>query len=109
MNTIKSLLDDLGAKVKNGQSPSPGVWLDYAAKINALMHEIDSEYVDAEIAYRKIKAGFLMVGKSASYAEAMAKASNEYKTFLEKKALRDRIISFIQIAKKRSETKLYDL
>ena len=100
--TIESILSWFSDCVASKHAPSPVTWVEGAMKINALMHEFNTDLVQKEMAYRRLRADLIVAGDSSSSAEAKAKASPEYMDYLTKKLEADRIQEFIMLAKKRS-------
>jgi len=109
LTTIDSILEYIENAVSEKQPLSPAIWLDAASKLNALLGSFDDEFIQAEMAYRKLRASYLEQGKSAAHGETVSKASPEYELFLKYKARKDQIERLIQISKKRTDQKFFDI
>lgn len=106
--TVDSIMEWFNHAVATIQPISPGQWLDGAMMIVAMMQEIDESLIEAEAKYRETRAVFIEEGKSAAEAETRAKASDAYINYCKLKAKKERITSFIQLAKKRTELQTWD-
>jgi hypothetical protein len=101
--TIEEILEGARSSVEKNQPVSPTQWLDAAQRLNALIQNLDERLVEVEMIYRRLRAGFIEDGKSATESETRAKSSDAYGELLKLKAKKDQVDSFIQIAKKRCE------
>ena len=99
--TIDSILDWFQDAVERKMPVSSAVYLDGCQKLIALLGNFDDSLIEAELAYRRLRSGFIEDGKSAAEAETRAKASDAYRDYLKLKAKRDRINEFVMLSKKR--------
>jgi hypothetical protein len=99
--TVDSIMTEMEERVARGIPMTPGIYLDYAQKLVALLSNLDESLVLAEMAYRKLRAQFIEIGTTAAEAEVRAKSSDAYKEYLFLKAKRDRVQEVVNISKKR--------
>lgn len=105
--TIDSIAQELSEKAKKGIDVSPREHLDYASKINVLILDLDTEIIEAEMAYNSLIARELLE-KPTITAEKIAKASPEYKRYITLRAKRKWAERQIMLGKKRVELSKWD-
>jgi hypothetical protein len=106
--TIDSVLSYFEEAAMSKLPVSPSQYLDAAQLLTALVGNLDNEIVDAELSYLKMRALYLEEGKTSTESEVRSKATEVYATFLRLRAKRERVKSFIQLAKKRVELQSWD-
>lgn len=106
--TIDGILDWFQDAVERKMPVSSAIYLDGCQKLVALLGNFDDSLIEAELAYRRLRSGFIEDGKSAAESEARAKASDAYRDYLKLKAKRDRITEFILLGKARLKLPVWD-
>lgn len=95
-------MDFYSEAIKEGRPLTPGLFLEGSHRLVILLQDLDEELIDAELAYRRLKASLIEGDYTSAASETIAKASGEYKTYLTLKAKRDRVQEFILVSKKRA-------
>lgn len=101
--TIQTILDWFKECVENKFPIRPQDWLDGSAKLNILRQDLDEEVVELKSKIADKQAELIALGDPVSKAKAIANSGEDYKQYLSKMALLNRIDEHIRIAKKRTE------
>lgn len=101
--TIDKILEWIADKVENRIPISPAAYLDLAAKLMALLGNLDEDLITAEMTVNQETARFKQIGESAAAAKMLAKNTEAYRTMRSLEAKKNRVMETIRIAKKRTE------
>ncbi len=107
--TVHTIMDWLHEQIAKRIPITPAVYLDSAQKLVVLLQDIDEDLIRAEMDYRREKSLHMTQGASGIEAETRAKGSARYAEYLQLKALRERVMATVQIAKKRTELQTFDV
>jgi hypothetical protein len=107
--TIESILGWFEEQVRHGHPISTACWLDGASKVVSLLQNFNEGCICAEMEYRGLRASFIANGDTSATAEARAKATPVYAKYLRMSTEKKRIESWIQLCKKRTEVKMWDV
>lgn len=100
--SIDSMMAWFKERIESRQPVPPSLYLDAAAKAIVLLQDLDEELTAAEMEVHRTKAK-LIETLTASSAKELVKATDAYGTYLTLKAKKERVLGFIQVAKKRTE------
>jgi len=101
--TIESIMDWLKEAVEKKLPISVEMWLDAAAKLNILAEDLDNEIAMLEADMKLEECKLIEADVPASKASVLKIKAIDYKAYLVKKALKDRIVEHIRIAKQRTQ------
>lgn len=99
-NTVESIMLALENMARKREPIGPEVWMNAAAKLNALLQsEVEQKNI-MEHNLAKQKAAYLADGKSVAYAKSMIEAEEGYLLYRNQVSLIDRVLETIRLAKK---------
>jgi len=101
--TITTILNWFKESVENKIPIRPCDWLDGSAKLNILRQDLDEEVAGLKSKIADKQAELIAKDFTVSKAKAIANSGEDYKQYLIKVALLNRIDEHIRIAKKRTE------
>lgn len=105
--TVPSILNWFTDAIKNRQPIRPQVWLDAASKLLILSQDVDEQLAEYEAKMAEKEADLIEAGETAAKSRILRRKAIDFRMYLLTVALRNRIIEFIRIAKKRTEINEY--
>ena len=100
---LLDIINDFKQRVVDNQPISPVQYLEAGARVNILLWDLDNEIVEYESKMADKEAELIEKGEPATKAKILRIRAIAYKDYLLSKALKERGMEFIRIAKKRSE------
>ena len=100
--TCDTIIDWIAKQVEEKHPISPSLWLDSAAKLNALKEDETDRLFDLKQSVSRDKAALIMTGKSVAAAKVEVEATDAFKAMCKQEAKVEQIAEFIRIAKKMS-------
>ena len=101
--TIESIMVWFKTAIEEKHPVSIEQWLDGAGKLNILAEDIDNEIAMLEADMKFEECKLIEADVPASKANVLKIKAVNYKEYLKKKALKDRITEHIRIAKQRTQ------
>lgn len=102
--TTETILGWFKEAIESKLPVPPADYLRAAIKLSVLLEDIDEEIVKVRMLINEMKSKLVQDGQKASHADIICMATPEFGQHLALSAKRERIMGFIQIAKKMSET-----
>ena len=103
---IDQLLQQAKERIESGEIIGPGEYLSIAEKINILRSELDDSYWARMQEVSDIKVKFIEAGNTVSKADAMIKATDQFREAMQLKSKMDRVTELIRLSKHRARMSL---
>lgn len=105
--TIDTILDWFKSSIEQKLPIRPVEWLDSSAKLIILSQDLDEEIAGLECDIADEMAKLIREDMSVSQAKSLANSGEVFRKLKKRKAVKERVISHVQIAKKRTELNEY--
>lgn len=102
MKTAQDIIDDMTDRVERSIAVSPASWVESAMRVNLLMMETDSKLAVIEALMNDIEAEYVKQDMPSSKAKTLARAEVDYEMYLKMKAKVKRVAEWSMLAKKRA-------
>jgi hypothetical protein len=99
VNTADKIMTWLKEQVETRADMAPRIWLIAAARLNAVLIDLQQERIMAEMKVAELVAERITAGETSTKAHAMVRATPFYSAAKYLKAKEDRAEKMIQIAK----------
>ena len=102
MNSVQQVIDFLAETAEKNQVIPPEAYIRGAEKINVLLQVEQDKLYELEQKIAQKRAELVMQGKTSAYAKIVIEATEEYKEARKQKALIERALEVIRLAKTHS-------
>lgn len=99
-STAQSVMDALEGMAARKETIGPELWMQAASKLNVLLQVEQDKLIELRSLLSKVKASHIEQGKSVAYANTIMEAMDEWVVYEKQKALIERAIETIRLAKK---------
>jgi hypothetical protein len=103
MKNVQEIIDYLSDIAETGQVIPPDVYVRCAERVNVLLQPEQDKLFLLEQNVAKKRAELVMNGQTAAYAKIVIEASDEYTEARKQKALVERALEVIKLAKKHAQ------
>lgn len=102
MNTVQQIIDYLAGIAEKNQVIPPDVYVRCAERVNVLLQVEQEALYELEQKIAQKRADLVVSGKTSAYAKIVIEATEEYKEARKQKALIERALEVIRLAKTHS-------
>lgn len=103
MTTAQAVLDYFTDLAEKNQVIPPDAYVRGAEKMNVLLQVEQDKLFELEQKVAQMRANLVMNGQTSAYAKIVVEASDEYKQARQQKALVERGMELIRLAKKHAQ------
>ena len=101
--TIPSILNWFTEAIKNRQPIRPDLYLDAASKLLILSQDLDEQLAEYETKMAEREMELIEKGETVARSKSLKRRAVDFRMYLMTKALKERVVEFIRLSKKRVE------